>query len=1290
MKYLVIIAFLATLPCFAQEGQVFLHPNRGQWDNRIDYKVDLHGGFMVVENAGFSYLFTNWGHAEDHKQEPENKRVHVIRQEFSGIAAPQTSIESKKSGFYRNYFLSNDRSEWVSEAYSFQQVKRTGVYPGIDLELLGGNASLKYSWIVSPNADPAAIKWSYKGSEKTEITAEGLTISHEFGTILEQKPAAWTIHNGKKINVPVRFTKSGDFFSFSLGNYNHNDTLVIDPSLVFSTFTGSTSDNWGFTACPDKLGNLYAGGIVMGTGYPLTPGAYDPTFSGGPGGAVNIGNDISITKFNATGTSMIFSTLLGGNKNETPHSIVTNSNNELFVFGVTASTDFPMGTNAFDPSFNGGPTQNNVNEIRFDGSDIFITHFNPAGNTLLGSTYVGGSQADGLNESVLNFNYGDPFRGEIIVDDQYVYVSSTTQSPNFPTVQPFQATLNGSQDAVVFKMNQSLTTMVWSSYLGGSGVESGNGIALNTTGNVFVTGGTNSSDFNLDGGMDISFDGGQADGYLVKLNITNGQMQSGTFIGTGDYDQCYFVQTDPDNNVYVLGQTQGGLFPVSPGVYANPGSGQFVMKFNPGITASLWSTTIGAGSGFPEISPTAFLVSDCKDIYITGWGGNVNIGNSSYAQHSTTNGFPFTGDAFQPTTNGSNFWLGVLAEDAAFLKYATFMGGTTSSMHHVDGGTSRFDKRGNVYHAVCGACGGVDHGFTTTSGAWSMTNNSNNCNLAAFKFQLNVPSPIINQPQAIVCLPDPVQFTGNTSNGNLFFWNFGDNTTSTQINPTHAYAGPGNYTVSLVVTDTTDCFIADTTYFQVSIGDFQGGIIQPTGTICPGSSYQLEAFGGSIYHWSPAQYLDDASVSNPTATISTTTTFTCIISDTCGIDTVSVDLVVDSGNLSISNDTTICIGNQVALSASGADNITWSPPTYLNTTTGNNVISSPTESITYHAEGTTSTGCSLTGDVVVTVVTTPPQPQLQDTLTYCAGKQGFVQATGADTYAWESSPYLETINSDGSMVLISSPVSGYFTCDFTNICASIPDSVFVNVISGSISVSPDTTVCFGQIVDMEAFQNVKYWWFPNDVGYLNTSRSKATYVANSLQTFMVVGENQYGCRDTAYTTVSLFPRAFIQTSPDVYAIYGDQITLTATSTTSGIYVWSPPEYLSCVSCQSPTATPPQNMTYTVSYTDENGCSASDNVIIRFDPMIYVPNAFTPDGNFYNDYFFPVVSNVKDYSYDVYNRWGELIYTGDNTTAGWDGTYVGLKSPDGVYTWKLKYTDYNDDSKVLTGHTTLLR
>ncbi len=1281
MKQL-LITCLCIVTALVTQAQVWLHPNKGQWNDRVVHKIELQQGELLLEKDAITYHFFNY---DPHEQKDDHYQGHVVKQRFEQATGSCNVVNELPSPFYRNYYLGNDQSKWSSNVKSYQKSTYQNYLPNIDLVVEGSTDQLKYSWILKPGALLSDLNWMYDGADKVAIVNQELQITHSLGSFTESKPSSWIIRNGKQIPIKSSFQIHEGKIGFAIGgNILVTDTLVIDPSLTFSTFTGSVSDNWGFTATPDVNGNLIAGGIVFGPNYPVTPGSYDGSYNGGGGGTYQI--DIGLTKFNASGTALIFSTFIGGNKNETPHSVISDANGDVYLFGATASHNFPMAGSSFDNSHNGGPTTVG-NSIQFDGSDLYIVRLNAAGTSMIASTFIGGTGTDGVNDGGLYYNYGDQFRGEINLDANFVYVASTSKSFDFPVLGAGQAFNMGGNDAVVFKINKSLSALSWSSFFGSSNDDTGNGVEIMSTGDVFLTGGT-SGTLNLGaGGFQTTYAGGR-DGYIARLNGTTGAVTNGTYMGTAAYDQSYFIQLDTDENVLIFGQSEGAIA-ASPGVYSNANAGQFIAKYNNLLSAQNWITKIGASTGHVGISPTAFLVSNCNDIYVAGWGGTINQLYAPGATLSSTNGFPVTFDAYQSTTNGSNFWIAVLDEDAASLKYATFFGGAASSYNHVDGGTSRFDKNGSIYHAVCGACGGNPSGFTTTPGAWSTVNPSSNCNLAAWKFELSSIEAVVADPDPLICLPDPVIFQNNSANGNAFFWDFGDGTTSTAVNPSHSYASAGQYTVTLLVIDTNQCYGPDSIDFIVNIGDFNGGVVQPNIAICPGQTAQLEAYGGSTYAWTPASLLNNASIPNPIATVTSNTLFTCIISDSCGVDTVTVQVTVNGGSVQISNDTTICIGNHVPLFVTGVPSATWSPGTYLDNPNSLTPVCTPTTSITYTVSGQTVDGCTLNEQVTVTVETTPPNPQLADTLFYCMGGSGTITASGASQYSW--SPPVAISATSGPTVTISASTEGYYYCQFINACATLTDSVYISLVTPMVTAGNDTTVCPGEVALFWASGANTYQWLPA-VNPIQSDYSLVEAHANDTTQFVVIGTDAFGCIASDTVMYYTYEPAFIQTIGDVYALFGEPVQLSATATTSGIFVWSPSEYLDCAVCPNPLATPNQNFTYTVSYTDENGCSASDEVHIHYDPIIYVPNAFTPnDGDQINSEFFAIGANISDFKLEIYNRWGELIYEGDELSKTWDGTYRGKKCPDGVYTWKIIYKSmFNDEKFLIVGHVTLLR
>lgn len=1290
MNYSKIIVLFLTVFCLSSvwgQDKIWFTPNEGQWEAPIKFKTKLVSGEMILEQAGFTYHFHNGSDLYHHEHEGESHKDHefkgqVIRTKFLGGNVP--IIESSIfSNHYNNYFLGNDSSKWKSEIHDVNKISYHEIYEGISMDLYQVGDHLKYDFVIAPHKNPSIIQVEYSGMNRISVDKEGdLIVRSDFGDIIESAPVAYQLIDGEKKEVRCKFVLNNDVMSFDLGKYDESIQLIIDPDLIFSSFTGATADNWGMTATPDTLGNLYAGGIVFSAGYPFITGSYDATFNGGQ-------IDMGISKFNETGTNLLFSTFIGGGRVETPHSLVVNEEDELYIFGTTSSFDFPATAGAYDETYNPSGSITSIgNSITYDGSDLVVVKMSNTGASLLAATYVGGSGIDGIsNQTPLRYNYGDDVRGEIIIDgNSDVYVATTTRSNDFPIVGGFDASLGGTQDGVLFKLNSNLTTLLSSTYIGGSDLDASYAVQLDQNGDVLVAGGTVSTDFpGVTGGLNATYQGGLVDGYICKVSGVDFSLLQSTYIGTSSYDQTYFIQLDLDDDVYVYGQSENG-YPVSGAVYNNPNSGQFIHKLSNDLTTSIWSTSIGAGSNDIEISPTAFLVSDCYDIYISGWGGITNSSNS-LATSSSSNGFPVTPDAYQPSTNGNNFYLAVLDRDAQFLKYGTYFGGVSSSNNHVDGGTSRFDKKGSVYHAVCASCGPTNNGFTSTPGVWSETSNSANCNLAAFKFDLGIVKSSISVPEPFICIPDPIEFTNESENGNAFIWDFGDGNTSTEFSPSHLYADTGTYTVTLITIDTLQCYTTDTSEVEIVVDIFSGAVVVPVETFCPGTPVQFQASGGVEYDWFPAQFLNDASIANPIATVFETTEFSVVVSDTCGTDTLSFILNIFDVTGDATGDTIICLGDSVQIQTVDGSDYIWQPEDMCNDHTVQNPIVFPETTTNFTVELLTLDGCVWNDSVLVEVELDVPQPIVPDILSICEGTSEQVVVGGGDTYLW--SPVYEISNINIPDPIISTTVDTSYVIAFGNVCGVVYDTLDVEVIEIQATAWNDTIVCPGEIAVVYASGGTSFQWF-NGSGISNPNDS-ISYVSPDYPTYYGVQvTDQFGCHDTAYVFVDLFPQPFVIASPDYYGFIGDTIPMSAEGNGNGSYVWSPNEFLTCDTCQSTTSFVNESFGYTVYYTDENGCTTNDHLEIYFEGLLYVPNAFTPNGDGFNDMFNAEGGNINEFYLAIFNRWGELIYESEDFESGWDGTYKGLPSPDGVYVWKIIYSDFELNTKQLHGHVVLLR
>ena len=997
MKYFFILLLLLSSYSYAQkvvtpepQNTVKFTENKNQWNSNILYHAFLDGGSMFLETNAFTYNFydqeaLHHNHVLKQNDKPLPVNSHAFRVEFRNAEADVKHISKQKTADYNNYFIGNDRSRWASHVNNYKEIVYDGIYSGIDLQVIGMQNSLKYNFYVSPFVDANVIQMKYEGVEDLSLEKGALKIKTSINEITEQNPYAYQWIGGRKVEVPCEFVLDNNIVSFSFpSGYDKKYELVIDPVLIFACSSGSTADNFGMTATYDAQGNLYSGGTVFAQGFPTTLGAIDVTYNG----IVASGRtDVVITKYDSSGTFLQYSTYFGGaTSTEVVSSIIVNAQDELVLYGVTGSSDFPMGPNAYDSTFAGGTFLNYApNGTQYNnGMDLYVSKFNATGTNLLASTYIGGISNDGVNSSAtLVYNYGDYYRGEIQVDPfGNCYVASCTYSVDFPTTSGVaQPSLSGGLDGVVFKFDSNLSNLLWSTYIGGNADDACYAIALDDSLNVYVTGGTASANYpTTAGAISTTYNGGQTDGFVSKIKNDGSLVLNSTFVGTPAYDQSFFVQLDKDFDVYIVGQTLG-VMPVSAGVYSNANSGQFIWKMTNDLSSQIFTTIFGNGNNSINISPSAFLVDYCENIYVSGWGGHI-------LQGVPTNNMPLTANAVQSTTDGFNFYLFVLSTNATSLLYATYFGGA-SSQEHVDGGTSRFDKKGIIYQSVCAGCGGNDD-FPVTPGSWPYTapnytpytpgvpstgiNMNSNCNNGTFKFDFQIPIADANFTVDYLegCAPLTVEFENQSTVGGSYMWNFGNgDTTSTVFNPIRTYPIPGTYLVELYIFNPASCNIWDTAYQYVTVhpaitADFDFVSVPCSNQVTFNDSSALAPVS---WLW----YFDDgdsSQVQNPTHVYDTTGVYDVqlIATNTFGCkDTTVVQVNISLANTTISPTDTICVQSSSQLFATGGFAYNWSPASGLNSTSIANPLASPSSTTTYTVNISTT---NAAGDTCVQTLTT--------------------------------------------------------------------------------------------------------------------------------------------------------------------------------------------------------------------------------------------------------------------------------------------------------------------------------
>lgn len=821
--------------------------NKGQWHPNVQYRGDFNTGSFFIEHGGFTVLMHDpkdvqalseiaHGHGNG-KAVPPSPLIfdsYVYKVNFLGAAKHISPVPDKALPAYNNYFIGNDPSAWAGNCRIFQAITYPNVYPGIDVRYYSNGNKLKYDFIVHPGANMAAIAMQYDGPTDLFIKDRELNIVTPVGVVKELYPYSYQMIKGGRQELNCKYVVRNNIVTFQLKDYDTRQTLIIDPSIIFSSFTGSSADNWGYTATPGPDGSFFAGGIAFGAGYKVSPGAYSTVFNGGTTEDDFPGYDIAIFKFSANGSNRLYATYLGGNGNEQPHSMIVDGQGNLVVAGRSFSPDYPTTRPVIGP---GG------------AFDIVITKFNAAGNALIGSVKIGGTGDDGVNirpkyrgtpgADGLRRNYGDDARSEVILDGAgNIILASCSQPPssgaaNFPVTpgSPIQATFGGGrQDGVILKFNSNLSNLVFASYFGGSGDDACFVTSINpVNGNIYVGGGTTSA--NLPGDrtnvISPSYQGGTTDGFVTIIAANGSGIIKTTYLGTGGIDMVYGLKFDKLGFPYVMGTTTGA-WPVLNANFSNTGGKQFISKLQPNLSAYVYSTVFGSGNAGPNISPIAFLVDRCQNVYVSGWGGGINV-QQGYST-GNTNGLPEVNPLSGiPAGDGADFYFFVLERNAQSQLFGSHFGQFGGVGDHVDGGTSRFDENGVIYQAMCANCGGGAT-FPTTPGTWASANGSSNCNEAAVKIEMNfagVGAGIQASINSVVndttgCVPLTVEFRDTLQKGKRFYWNFGDGSPvlqTTSFNVSHTFNAVGNFTVMLIAEDSSTCNIRDTSYKVIRVGN---------------------------------------------------------------------------------------------------------------------------------------------------------------------------------------------------------------------------------------------------------------------------------------------------------------------------------------------------------------------------------------------------------------------------------------------------------------------------------------
>jgi hypothetical protein len=640
-------------------------PNRGQYDPAVSFMVAGPESALFFTQDGIVITAEETGSA--------GSVSHVVRQTFPGSSTPAVITGSDPLPGTANFFYGNDPSLWRSNVPTYGAVVYHDLYPGIDLRYQGTGRVLKREFVVAPGSDPSVIRLHYEGIDRISVDESGSLVITAGGSTLTESPViCYQESDGIRSRVPAGYTTAGEKdVVFTLGEYDPSSPLVIDPALVYSTFIGSTADDVGNSIALDSGGNAYITGYTRSGEFPTTPGAFNRTYNGDT-------YDAFVVKMNAEGSSLVYSTFLGGESSDFSKALVVDSSGNAYLTGGTYSVLFPTTVGAYNRTHGGL-------------GDVFVTKINPAGSSLVYSTYIG--------------NAGDDAAYAIALDGSgNAYVTGSTSSGTYPTKPgAFNRTFAGARDAFVTKLNSGGTDLLYSTFLGGVDWDEGMGIVLNSNNKAYVTGNTQSYDFPTSIGAFNRTRGGSYDAFITQLNDGGTDIIYSTFLGGADSDNGRAIALDGSNNAYVTGTTYSYDFPTSIGAFNRTRGGSYdayVAKLNAAGSSLVYSTFLG-GSG--SDAGTSILSDTSGNAYVAGYTQSFD--------------FPTTAGAFNRTFGGNyDVILVKLNATGKGLAYGTFLGGAGEEQ----GNDLARDSSGNVY--VTGYT--YSAAYPTTTGAWNRTYSS--------------------------------------------------------------------------------------------------------------------------------------------------------------------------------------------------------------------------------------------------------------------------------------------------------------------------------------------------------------------------------------------------------------------------------------------------------------------------------------------------------------------------------------------------------------------------------------
>jgi hypothetical protein len=632
----------------------------------------------LARGSGYALFLTSREAVLELRQSAGRTAPAVVRMRLSGSRAPARLAGREPLPGKSNYFLGNDPFAWRTGVPQYGRVAAVGVYPGIDLVYHGNQGRLEYDFDVAPHADPDKIRLRLDGARGLRVDAAGdLRVKVAGGEMCFRRPVAYQMAGGAERPVASRYLLKGkQEVTFQIAHYDPSQALVIDPVLSYSTYLGGSNIDFANAIAIAPDGTAFIAGGTFSSDFP-TAHALQPN----AGGPADFPQDAFVSKISADGSTLLYSTYLGGKNQDVANAIAVDSAGEAFVAGTTLSPDFPVTPGAWDTLCGGdGKCGASYNLQGYIISNGFVAKLNVEGSGLVYSSYLGGYENDECLGIAVDGNGNAYVTGQTSAEAVInVIPPPVVPPPTFPIINAYQSTLGGVTDAFVTRFSATGSGLIYSSYLGGSGQDVGLAIAADSSGDAYITGLTYSTNFPTSASPLQGTNKGAGDAFLAEVNTNlsgTASLLYSTYIGGTGLDQGNGIALDAAGNIYVTGVTTSRAatlgFTQPAGAYQPDCTldtlgvcegDVFVIKVKPASTPPLYFTYLG---GSHADSGAGIAIDPLGDAYITG--------------STNSPDFPIAGAVFQPDYGGGNAdaFVTELNPAGSALVYSTFLGGSNT------------------------------------------------------------------------------------------------------------------------------------------------------------------------------------------------------------------------------------------------------------------------------------------------------------------------------------------------------------------------------------------------------------------------------------------------------------------------------------------------------------------------------------------------------------------------------------------------------------------------------------